>query len=135
MRTSTGRKVAESFAIVPGYTRELLPYGAYNTGANSTSLAGNPGNVSGSLKVGDTITLEASDGLPAGTYTLLPRAYAALKGAFLITPSGHPAAASAHSKAADGATFVSGYTAKLIQPTRNAIFDRCGPVSKSLLRQ
>ncbi|MEO7098357.1 MAG: filamentous hemagglutinin family protein [Luteolibacter sp.] len=101
-------KIPESFAIVPDYTAKYSPYGAYNTGANSGSLAGNPGYVSSSLKVGDTITLDASDGLPAGTYTLLPRAYAALKGAFLITPVDN--GSSGAFKTADGATFVSGYT-------------------------
>lgn len=102
-------KVPESFAIVPSYTAKYSPYGAYNTGANAGSLAGNPGYVSANLKVGDTIALEASDGLPAGTYTLLPRAYAALKGGFLITPVDNGSTGSL--KTADGATFVSGYTA------------------------
>ncbi len=108
-------KVAESYAIVPDFTSKFSPYAAYNTGSNADALAGNPGYVSGSLKVGDTITLEASDGLPAGTYTLLPRAYAALKGAFLVTPVDNGSVGSF--KAADGATFVSGYTANAFNPT------------------
>ncbi len=108
-------KVADSFAIIPGYTAKYAPYGAYNTGANSTSLAGNPGNISGSLKVGDTITLEASDGVPAGTYTLLPRGYASLEGAFLVTPKSSSSGVGTQ-KAADGASFVSGYVANSFNP-------------------
>ncbi|MEI6654650.1 MAG: filamentous hemagglutinin N-terminal domain-containing protein, partial [Verrucomicrobiota bacterium] len=69
-------KVDESFAIIPGFSARYAPYGAYNTGSNASALAGNPGNVNGSLKVGDSITLEASAGVAAGTYTLLPREYA-----------------------------------------------------------
>ena len=110
-------KVAESYAIVPDFTSKFAPYAAYNTGSSAGALAGNPGYVSGSLKVGDTITLEASAGLPAGTYTLLPRAYAALKGAFLVTPVDNGSVGSF--KAADGATFVSGYTANAFNPTES----------------
>ena len=99
-------KVPASFAIVPDYSANYSPYGAYNTGSNAGSLAGNPGYVSGSLKVGDTITLEASDGLPAGTYTLLPRAYAVIKGAFLITQVDNGSTGSIVT--AEGTTLVSG---------------------------
>jgi filamentous hemagglutinin len=102
-------KVQQSYAVVPDFSAKFSPYGAYNTGLNAGALAGNPGYVSGSLKVGDTITLEASAGLPAGTYTLLPRAYASLDGAFLVTPVDNGSVGSF--KAVDGATFVSGYTA------------------------
>ena len=108
-------KVAESYAIVPDFSAKFSPYGAFNTGSNAGALAGNPGYISGNLKVGDTITLEASDGLPAGTYTLLPRAYAVLKGAFLVTQVENHSAGSL--KSADGATFVSGYTANAFNPT------------------
>ncbi len=38
------------------------------------------------LRVGDSIYLEASNELPAGSYTLLPARYALLPGAYLITP-------------------------------------------------
>ena len=102
-------KVAESYAIVPGFNSQFSPYGAYNTGTHADSLAGNPGYVSGSLKLGDSITLDASEGLPAGTYTLLPRGYAALKGAYLVTPTADGGSVS--QKTADGANHVSGYTA------------------------
>lgn len=108
-------KVAESYAIVPNFSTKFAPFGAYNTGSNAGGLAGNPGYISGNLKVGDTITVEASDGFPAGSYTLLPRAYAVLKGAFLVTQVENQAGGSL--KAADGATFVSGYTTNAFNPT------------------
>jgi filamentous hemagglutinin family protein len=102
-------KVAESYAIVPSFGSQFSPYGAYNTGPNSSSLAGAPGYVSGSLKVGDSITLEASSGLVAGTYTLLPRGYAVLQGAYLVTPVANHASGTINT--ADGASIVSGYIA------------------------
>ena len=102
-------KVAESYAIVPSFGSQFSPYGAYNTGPNSSSLAGNPGYVSDSLKVGDAITLEASSGLAAGTYTLLPRGYAALAGAYLVTPVAN--STSGTITTGDGASIVSGYIA------------------------
>ncbi len=100
-------KVAESFAIVPGFASKVAPFGVYNNGPNSSSLAGAPGYVSAGLKVGDTITLDASDGLPAGTYTLLPRAYAVMAGAFVVTPGG--TALTSGLAMVDGANLVSGY--------------------------
>ena len=128
-------KVAESYAVVPDFTAQFAPYAAYNTGSNAGALAGNPGYVSGNLKVGDTITLEASDGLPAGTYTLLPRAYASLKGAFLITPVNNGSVGSF--KAADGATFVSGYTGNHFNPTASVpiVRPRFEVVSAAVLKE
>jgi len=83
---SSWTKVAESFAIIPTSSLQYAPFLAFNTGANADALAGDPGYVSASLKVGDTITLDGSTGVPAGTYTLLPRRYALLDGAYLVTP-------------------------------------------------
>ncbi|MCX6983075.1 MAG: filamentous hemagglutinin family protein [Verrucomicrobia bacterium] len=84
-------QVATSYAILPGYTSEFAPYAPFNTGSNATALGGDPGYASGSLKLGDRIYLEATPGLAAGTYTLLPRRYALLAGAFLVTPTtGNP---------------------------------------------
>ena len=79
-------KVAESFAILPSASLAFAPYSPFNTGANASALAGDPGYVSANLKVGDTITLDGGLGLTAGTYTLLPRRYALLPGAYLVTP-------------------------------------------------
>ncbi len=100
-------KVRESFVVVPGFNAGFAPVGSYNTSDNSGSLAGDPGLVGNGLKVGDTITLEASSGLSAGTYTLLPRGYANLEGAFLVTPVENAGIRSFTTT--DGASFVSGY--------------------------
>jgi filamentous hemagglutinin family protein len=101
-------KVADSYAIVPSSSLAFAPYNPFNTGTNATSLAGDPGYVSAGLSVGDTITLDAGSGVAAGTYTLLPRGYALLPGAFLVTPlSGTGTGAVV---AADGSVQVSGYT-------------------------
>ncbi len=109
-------KVQESYAIVPGYGASFAPYAPFNTGSQAGSLAGNPGYVSGSLKIGDTITLDASSGLPAGTYTLLPRAYAVLKGAFLVTPLTSGGAGDLQK--ADGSSYVSGYVSNDFNQTQ-----------------
>lgn len=79
-------KVADAYAIVPSASLAVAPVNSYNTGSNATALAGNPGYVNSALAVGATITLDAGGSLPAGTYTLLPRSYAILPGAFLVTP-------------------------------------------------
>ena len=100
-------KVAESFAILPSAGLAFAPYGPFNTESNATALAGDPGYVSTNLKVGDTITLDAGPGLTAGTYTLLPRRYALLPGAYLVTPL--TGSGSGVVTTPDGATQVSGF--------------------------
>jgi filamentous hemagglutinin len=104
---SSWTKVAESFAIIPTSSLQYAPFLAFNTGANADALAGDAGYVSASLKVGDTITLDGSTGVPAGTYTLLPRRYALMEGAYLVTPlstTGNGVVTNA-----DGTQQVSGY--------------------------
>lgn len=99
--------VPESYAIIPSFEADYAPYAPFNTGSNAGSLAGDPGYVSGSLQIGDQIYLGASPGLAAGTYTLLPKRYALLPGAFLVTPqSGDPVGTLTMP---DGASYVSGY--------------------------
>jgi filamentous hemagglutinin len=100
-------KVADSYAIIPSASMAVAPYNSFNTGSNAKSLARDPGYVSSGLGVGDTITLVGCPSLPAGTYTLLPRRYAMLPGAFLVTPqSGGETGVIA---APDGSFRVSGY--------------------------
>jgi filamentous hemagglutinin len=80
-----------SFALIPGYGAEYAPYAPFNPSSLAVSLGGDTGYVNGTLSAGDQIFLNASSGLPAGVYTLLPARYALLPGAFLITPkSGTP---------------------------------------------
>ena len=78
--------VPESYAVLPGAGLAFAPFNAFNTGANSGSLSGDPGFVSNSLRVGEQVELPASSGLTAGSHTLLPRRYAILPGAFLVVP-------------------------------------------------
>jgi len=62
---------ADTYAIVPGYESSFAPSG-YGDGA---------------LKAGSRVILNGTDGLSAGTYTLLPAAYATMPGAYLLTLS------------------------------------------------
>jgi hypothetical protein len=104
-----------SFAIIPDYGFSYAPVAAFNP--NAATLQGSPGYTNSTLKAGDQITLAASSGLPAGTYTLLPARYALIPGSFLITPkSGTPVASVMQ---ADGSTIVAGYRANNLDPARN----------------
>ena len=88
-----------SYAIIPGYSANYAPYysGDATVDFNNSKLA-----------VGEQVYLNASNGLPAGTYTLLPAGYALLPDAYLVTPtSGAPPAASTVQP--DGSSIVSGY--------------------------
>jgi len=79
-------QVQESFAIVPSFNSSFAPYAAYNTGTNASLLGGDGGYISDGLALGDQIYLKGVSGLAAGTYTLLPRRYALMPGAYLVTP-------------------------------------------------
>jgi len=109
-------EVEESYAIVPGYTARFAPYAPFNTiSADSLeALGGDPGYVSNSLEIGDRIYLDGGSGLAAGSYTLLPRRYALLPGAYVVTPksSGHLGVYTN----AEGATFVTGYRFNGLNP-------------------
>ncbi len=84
---------AGSFAVVPGYEAVFAPV--------------DPGYANSALAPGASVYLNASPGLAAGLYTLLPARYALLPGAFLLTPrSGLPAEALS---LPGGSSFVSGY--------------------------
>jgi filamentous hemagglutinin len=79
-------EVTDSYAILPGYSVSYAPLNLFNTGSNADNLGGDSGFTSSSLKVGDQIAIDGVQGLAAGTYTLLPRRYALLPGAYLINP-------------------------------------------------
>lgn len=79
-----------AFAVIPGFQSAVAPFAPFNPSPVNDSLGGDAGYVSNGLSVGDRIVLEASSGLPAGTYTLLPARYALLPGAFLVTPVSAP---------------------------------------------
>lgn len=104
-----------SYAVIPGYTADYAPYGAYN---DKSVFGGDGGYANSTLKVGDRIYLDGTNGLPAGTYTLLPARYALLPGAFLVTPkSGTPAPAAAQP---DGSSIVAGYRFNDLDATRSS---------------
>ncbi|MEO5913110.1 MAG: filamentous hemagglutinin family protein [Luteolibacter sp.] len=105
------------FAIIPDYSAIYAPYAPFNPDSEATNLGGQSGYVNPTLKVGDRITLAASSGLPAGSYTLLPARYALLPGAFLITPQSSPPAAQT-TKRADGSWIVSGYRSNDLDASR-----------------
>jgi filamentous hemagglutinin len=96
---STAGQAEGSFAIIPGYVSAYAP------------IDPTAGYVSGSnLSVGERVFLNASNGLPAGYYTLLPARYALLPGAFLVTPtSSTPNLAQPSIANTDGSTSVSGF--------------------------
>ncbi|MFZ4600620.1 MAG: hypothetical protein ACOYNN_18405, partial [Terrimicrobiaceae bacterium] len=77
--------ISDSYAVLPNFGSKAAPIAPFNTGLNSGELGGDPGLVS-NLAVGDRVYLAGGAGLDAGTYTLLPRRYALLPGAFLVTP-------------------------------------------------
>jgi filamentous hemagglutinin family protein len=99
-----------SFAVLPDFAANFAPYAPFN----SASLGGDPGYVNGALHVGDRVHLGASDGLPAGVYTLLPARYALLGGAFLVTPKSGPPAGTV--KFGDGSSVVSGHRFNDLNP-------------------
>ena len=105
------------FAVIPGHGFRYAPYAPFNPVA--PSLNGEPGYTTGSLRVGDVVTLGAGAGLAAGTYTLLPARYALLPGAFLVSPqSGAPVGSVA---LPDGSSLVSGFRFNALDATRSGV--------------
>jgi filamentous hemagglutinin family protein len=76
-------QIPESFAVLPGFESGFAPLNDFNP------LAGDPGYSTGGLRVGEQVFLAGLPGLAAGSYTLLPRRYALLPGAFLVQPEGN----------------------------------------------
>lgn len=110
-------RLEDAFAVMPDYAASHAPYAANNTGSNSDSLGGDLGYVESQLQAGDRIYLEASPGLAAGYYTLLPRSYARLPGAFLVTPLQDGTGVGTQ---LDGASFVFGYRDNAFHPAQQA---------------
>lgn len=97
-----------SFAVIANYAANYAPFGAYNTSTTAaTNLGTDTGYTNSTLHVGDQVYLEASSGLAAGVYTLLPARYALLSGGFLVTPSSATPVGSL--RLPTGATQVNGY--------------------------
>jgi filamentous hemagglutinin family protein len=107
---------SSSFAILPTYLANYVPFAPYNPNPVTAGVFGSDaGYINNTLSVGDQIHLNASSGLAAGTYTLLPARYALLPGAFLVTPmAGTPVGAT--SVLPDGSSLVSGYRFNDLNP-------------------
>ncbi|MEO8151956.1 MAG: filamentous hemagglutinin family protein [Rhizobacter sp.] len=75
------------FALLPSRGTALAPFDPQTYRDLSLNGASNASSV---FTFGQTITLGAGSGVPAGTYTVLPARYAVLPGAFAVQPaSGH----------------------------------------------
>ncbi|WP_229181688.1 filamentous haemagglutinin family protein [Bradyrhizobium oropedii] len=78
-----GRQV---YALVPTYQAPVAPYDpnfAYAPNFSGVSASAN-GTFPNAIAPGQTVTIGAGSGVPAGTYTLLPGMYATLPGAFRV---------------------------------------------------
>jgi filamentous hemagglutinin family protein len=105
-----------SFAVIPTFKDVVAPYAPYATdSAAQVNLGSDAGytvaNPKLNYQAGDRVYLDGGDGLPAGTYTLLPARYATLPGAYLVTPLAGTATAGAAASVAnpDGSAVVAGY--------------------------
>ncbi|MDD5198248.1 MAG: filamentous hemagglutinin N-terminal domain-containing protein, partial [Terrimicrobiaceae bacterium] len=131
-----------SFAVLPGYQANFAPIAGFNSADTVTAFNRDPndaatrdaGYVNPALSIGDRVQLGASDGLPAGAYTLLPARYALLPGAFLVTPKAGSAIGALAQP--DGATLVSGYRFNGLDPSRAApsVFSRFEVASGDVVR-
>ncbi|MBR0871346.1 filamentous hemagglutinin family protein [Bradyrhizobium tropiciagri] len=78
-----GRQV---YALVPSYQAPVaaydpnFAYAPYNSGVNASGTGTSPN----AIAPGQTVTIGAGSGVPAGTYTLLPGMYATLPGAYRV---------------------------------------------------
>jgi filamentous hemagglutinin family protein len=105
------KQVSPSFAVIPGYQADYAPYASYNTipsFTDSLNLGVDQGYVNNLLHIGSQIYLNATPGLKAGVYTLLPARYALLPGAFLVTPQ--TTASAGTFTLTDNSSVVAGYS-------------------------
>jgi filamentous hemagglutinin family protein len=121
---SLGTNVSStSFAIIPGYTLNYAPEATYAVNNNlETNNVADAGYFNSSLAVGEQIYLNASNGLSAGLYTLLPARYATLPDAFLITPGSGAAPGLSVSQPGGTSSLVSGYVSSGLNPTTLPVF-------------
>jgi hypothetical protein len=83
-------RVADSYAILPGFRGRFAPWNEFNTSIYSGALSGDPGYTAAGLHLGQQVSLPSLPGFGGGSYTLLPRRYALLPGALLVVPDeGH----------------------------------------------
>ena len=102
-------KVPVSFAVMRADGPAYLPENGFNTGGNAGLLGGDAGFTQSGITIGQTITLEGSKALAAGSYVVLPARYALLPGAVLVTQKSG-ASANGTIKTSEGAFIVKGRT-------------------------
>jgi filamentous hemagglutinin family protein len=112
-----------NFAILPNDKASYAPYYSSSDYTN------------GKLAIGERVYLNASNGLPAGFYTLLPARYALLPGAFLVTPQSGAGTSFASAKP-DGSSIVLGYQSNALNSTatRAPAFTSFEVASQSVVR-
>jgi filamentous hemagglutinin family protein len=79
----------------------IVPGSDYSTPASAAAEAG--------LQIGEEVYLQASPGLKAGVYTLLPEQYAFLPGAMIVTDTGVAVTPGTRQLSGDGYSVVAGY--------------------------
>ncbi|HVJ51878.1 MAG TPA: filamentous hemagglutinin family protein [Aliidongia sp.] len=120
------------FALVPSYEAPVAPYDPtfanfYQSGVSV------PGSTKGfdtsqvtptnAIAPGSSVFLAGGNGIPAGSYTLLPGMYATLPGAFRIVQATgplNPAAAKSFTTA-DGSQFIAGFASNALTGARSAL--------------
>jgi filamentous hemagglutinin family protein len=108
---------SSSFAVLPGYQSEYAPLVSIVTSVSNGQRVIDAGWSNNGIAVGDRVWLDASSGLPAGYYTLLPARYALMPGAFLVTPKGAGTSRVSIARP-DGSSVVSGYRSNSFDPSR-----------------
>lgn len=100
------------YAILPG-SGPVAPY--------DPALVSYLGGMEGHL-YGQSVQLSGGEGIPAGTYTLLPAKYATLPGAYRVVaePDGRDALAGHNHVLADGTDRVAGYVVDALTGARDA---------------
>ena len=103
----TGTFAPDVFAIVPTLKVPYAPLDPHEDLGFAQALAG----IGFTQPVGASVHLSGADGLPSGTYALLPARYGLLPGAYLVRPaSGYADLAPGQTVAQlDGSVIVSGY--------------------------
>lgn len=111
------------YALVPGYGSKVstpFPTDGYNL--SSWKAGGTAAPSAFSLQAGMTVTLPGGNGVPAGTYTLMPAMYATLPGAYrvVVASSNINPGVPVSSVVADGTVYMTGVFGNAITSSRSA---------------
>ncbi|MES5481638.1 filamentous hemagglutinin family protein [Bradyrhizobium sp. INPA03-11B] len=120
--TSTYADGRQVYALVPTYSATVAAYDSnlafapyYSglvipAGTNATAPAGSRQPFANGIAPGQSVTIGAGSGIPAGTYTLLPGMYATLPGAYRVVQVANNVNpnAVASTSSSDGSRYVTG---------------------------